>query len=212
MKIRHLVSSLLLAASFALPSAHAGEQLTLGFTKISFSHPSNGQALPFDLEFMVNADASVEGVLRSPLASDITLKRGTFYPAPLPQTTLELSYQARGTQNPLGDLIVEAIHDSGGGAHVRVFDGLSVQQSPSQNVGFRVDRVDLSEGLVLSFASSAGAPLSGSPAALFNRPLPGQPLIARLPIPARGGTGTLTLYVGNGTSGTLIPVKIKHKV
>ncbi len=214
MNLRTRVSSLWLAACFAALPVFATEQLSVNFTQITFTNvESSDQALPYDLVFTLNADGSVDGVLRPPRATDITLKRGVFYPAPMPQTTLELTYEDRAPSGGgYGILLIDTSHSAaGGGGHVRVFDGVSAQQTASHNVGFRVDSVDLGDGLELRVTASASAQLSGSPSALFNRPAPGQPLVARIPIPARGATATLTLRIDDGTQGgTLIPIKIKH--
>jgi hypothetical protein len=88
----------------------------------------------------------------------------------------------------------------GGGGDIIVFD--------------IVDSVADSDAAVLElrFEARPGEQLVGRPAALFNTPGPGEPLVARLPTPAPGETLDLVLEVHTSEAGTLIPVKIKHNL
>jgi hypothetical protein len=69
--------------------------------------------------------------------------------------------------------------------------------------------------LELRFEAKPGEQLVGRPAALFNTPGPGEPLVARLPAPAPGEALDLVLEVHavpSSEAGTLIPVRIKHNL
>ena len=91
----------------------------------------------------------------------------------------------------------------GGGGNIIVFD--------------IVDSVAGSAAAVLElrFEAKPGEQLVGRPAALFNTPGSGEPLVARLPMPAPGEALDLVLEVHavpSSEAGTLIPVRIKHNV
>lgn len=66
----------------------------------------------------------------------------------------------------------------------------------------------------IRFDTRPGEQLVGRPAALFNTPRPGEPLIATLPQLAPGEELDLVLVItsASGSCCTLIPVKVKHNV
>ena len=69
--------------------------------------------------------------------------------------------------------------------------------------------------LELRFEAKPGELLVGRPAALFNTPGPGEPLMARLPTPDPGEALDVVLEVHampSSEAGTLIPVRIKHNL
>jgi hypothetical protein len=116
----------------------------------------------------------------------------------------------------------------GGGGHIIVFDIVDSAAERAIHCGppgtgcdiIVFDIVDSVAGsgaalLELRFEAKLGELLVGRPAALFNTPGPGEPLVARLPTPALGEALDLVLEVHavpSSEAGTLIPVRIKHNL
>ena len=163
------------------------DQFSLNFEEIKITYAAGASGeLPFRPELTLGADGSGHALLRTHKATDITLKRGTFYPADvLAQTTLELALDpADFSWVGSGSLLLDSAHThGGGGGHVKVFSGSTDQRQPTDNIEVFVPRVGRDSAVELRFTPVRGAQLSGEPAAAFNRPRRGEALVANFPAP-----------------------------
>jgi len=211
--MRHIpfLRTLVIAAACIGAEAQAQtDQFSLNFEKIRFEY-RNAQtgALPFALDLVHGEQGEI--TVRSASAHDITLKRGSFFPAdPLPESWLFFNV---GTVRGGPGLLTLGIDQStsasvGGGPQVKVLSGDSAQGTALTMSGMQVL---MGDGSVRFLRDDARVRLSGQPAALFNRPGTGQPLEARLPTPAVGQVIELMLIVADDRGASMrLPVRISR--
>jgi hypothetical protein len=201
----------LLAAAFGSADALAQvDSFSLNFEKIRYEYRnSHTGGVPFALDIVVGDAGEVS--LRPYSTHNLTFKRGQFYPAdPLPATWLgfDLERSRGGRSGELSILIDQSDAGTGGGPQVKVFDGT---RSAGASVHTGGVQVLLGDGSVRFVRDSLDVTLRGEPAAMFNRPGPGEPLEAYLPVPQSGQTLSLTLRVMDDRGArTEIPVQIQR--
>jgi hypothetical protein len=185
---RIFVTAMALTLSMSAREAVAQvDQFALNFEEIKITYATGSSAeLPFRTELTLGADGSGHALLRTYKATDVTFKRGTFYPADtLAQTTLEMALDpADSSWIGSGSLLLDSAHPAGGaGGHVKVFNGSTDRRQPTDDIEVFVPRVRRGSVVELRFMPVRGAQLQGQPASAFNRPRAGEALIARLPTP-----------------------------
>jgi prepilin-type processing-associated H-X9-DG protein len=201
--------SLLFAVVCIGADAHAqADQFSLNFTEIKIEYrAARPGALPLMLDLVHGEQGQI--TVRSASAHDITLKRGSFFPAdPLPEAWLffDLSTDRGGTGALTLGIDQSAGTAGSGGPQVKVFDG-SGTRGASLHVGGA--QVLMGDGSVRFMRDARDVRLRGEPAALFNQPGPGEALEARLPTPAVGQTIELTLIVSDDRGASMrMPVRI----
>lgn len=144
--------------------------------------------MPFGLDLALAPDGSSSAVLRTWKATDVTLKRGIIgAAAPATGDLLEFELRPRGGMIA-GDGRAYVVVGTGGGGHVRVFDGSTAQGEPTAHLELSTPADAAAAGgpLSLRVQPAPGVRLIGMPASLFNRPAAGEPLVGLFPAALAG--------------------------
>jgi hypothetical protein len=204
-------------------------RMSLNFTQIQIEYTPKRDAVPFGIDLTLHADGLLSGQLsRLWKATDVTLKRGIVGQVGEDARVVltgTVAVDAPGGGAALGRLVVDlsgALSDAS-----RAGDAVTFALPPwtkpaadeADDLGALMTFV-MPDGAAelaqfhLRFEARPGEQLVGRPAALFNTPGPGEPLIARLPQLAPGEALDLVLVITNtgGSGGTLIPIRVKHNV
>ena len=192
-------------------AGHAKAQVdyfSMHFEEIKFEYANaRSGPVPFRLDLVLGEDGTVD--ILPFRGHDLVFDAAQFHSAdPQPESWLHFEMESsRPGARGLLSIGIDLFRSRGGGPHIEVLDGSSTS-GRSAHVGGA--HFLLADGSVRFANDSAAVRLSGAPAALFNRPAPGEPLEATLPTPAPGQTIELNLSVWDDRGARMtMPVRIR---
>ncbi|MBK8284193.1 MAG: hypothetical protein IPK97_04595 [Ahniella sp.] len=205
-RLAALVGLLLVTTHAAAARPH--ESMTLNFEEIKVEHHAGASlSSPFAIDIVVDAQAQPKVVFRPLRVYNVTLKRGIVASDQSPSFT-ELTFALNDPQlgeSAWGELTIVMPHGDPVGASAQ-----ALSKFGTGTLVLNVTNTYVRDHIELTFQPRAGATLFGQPAHWFNRPGSGEDLVARVPIPAAGGSMTSTLQVSAGRQSFTVPISIKR--